>query len=187
MEEWAEHRVMSYSAGAVDAKAPRALEARAGQVEREEAAEFASALKLLKKTQQQHDNGIATSEQETSELNPANGNDIAASEQEPSELNSANGNDITASEQEPSESNSANGNDITASDQEFDHGDAFWGEWEGDIGGESGGNLTPAETARQTRKRKRVSPADAKKPARFTTGRPTCGLGRSCTSPARGR
>ena len=46
MEEWAEHRAMRHSAGAVDAKAFRALEARAGQVKtRNEAAGFVSALK----------------------------------------------------------------------------------------------------------------------------------------------
>jgi hypothetical protein len=52
MEEWAEYRVMRHTAGAVDAKAFRALEAIAGQVKaRDEAAGFISALKLLNKTQ----------------------------------------------------------------------------------------------------------------------------------------
>jgi hypothetical protein len=51
-----------------------------------------------------------------------------------------------------------------SSDQEFDSGVAYGDEWESDVGGEPGGNSTPAETAqKKTRKRKRVSPAEAKK------------------------
>ena len=112
---------------------------------------------------------MAASEKEPRALNSANGNDIfAASEKDPRALNSANGNDIfAASEKEPRALNSANGNGIAASDHDFDAGDSGYDdEWEGDIGGEPGGNSTPAETARQTRKRKRVSPAEAKKKPR---------------------